>query len=122
MSIIYPKNGENIKNTRLGGREYMQSRQERRKNRFESRSIIGNLANIYEKIMYGEVKTEEEVILDSIREAHEEWRNAEAYFQNVTDPDLIDHAIYRMEAARTRYTYLLKLAREMGIEGERINM
>jgi hypothetical protein len=68
--------------------------------------------------MYGEIKTEDQQILENIRMAHEEWRNAEKYFENVTDPDLIDHAIYRIEAARTRYTYLLKLAREMGINGD----
>jgi hypothetical protein len=84
----------------------------------EEKSLLDNLTNIYEKLMYGEIKTEDQQILENIRMAHEEWRNAEKYFENVTDPDLIDHAIYRIEAARTRYTYLLKLAREMGINGD----
>ncbi|RKD26936.1 Protein of unknown function [Caminicella sporogenes DSM 14501] len=82
----------------------------------DNNRLISVLNNIYEKLLYGEVKTEDEEILDSIKLAHEEWKNAEKYFENVTDPDLIDHAIYRMEAARIRYTYLLKLAKKMGIE------
>jgi len=93
------------------------TRYEKKKNN-TANGLLNSLNNIYEKLVYGEVKTEDDQILDSIRLAHEEWKNAEKYFENVTDPDLIDHAIYRIEAARTRYTYLLKLAREMGIHGD----
>ena len=93
-----------------------QTRQERKKEKLENK-ILEGLAGAYEKFMYGEVKSEDEQMLENIRIAHEDWRNAEKYFQSVTDPDLIDHAIYRIEAARTRYTYLLKLAREMGVHG-----
>lgn len=94
-------------------------RQEKKKEkeRIENK-FLNNLTNIYEKFMYGEVKSEDEQILENIRVAHEDWKNAEKYFQNVTDPDLVDHAIFRIEAARTRYTYLLRLAREMGIHGD----
>lgn len=41
-------------------------------------------------------------------EAREEWNNARKYFNSVSDPDLIDHAIYLLEAAESKYTYLLK--------------
>ncbi|WP_432406256.1 YaaL family protein [Wukongibacter sp. M2B1] len=94
-----------------------QFRQEKKKAKTENK-LLNNLANVYEKFMYGQVKSEDEQILENIRIAHEDWKNAEKYFQNVTDPDLIDHAIYRIEAARTRYTYLLKLAREMNVHGD----
>jgi len=91
-----------------------QLRREKKKEKGQNK-FLNNLANVYGKFMYGEVKSEDEQILENIRTAHEEWKNAEKYFENVTDPDLIDHAIFRIEAARTRYTYLLRLAREMGI-------
>lgn len=94
-----------------------QSRQEKKKEKSENK-FLNNLANVYERFMYGQVKSEDEQILENIRMAHEDWKNAEKYFQNVTDPDLVDHAIFRIEAARTRYTYLLKLAREMDIHGD----
>lgn len=94
-----------------------QYRQEKKKEKTENR-LLNNLASVYEKFMYGQVKSEGEQILENMRIAHEDWKNAEKYFQNVTDPDLIDHAIFRIEAARTRYTYLLKLAREMNIHGD----
>lgn len=49
---------------------------------------------------------------DEIKKAHEELLSAEKYFQSVTDPDLVDHAIFTMEAARRKFVYLLKKARE----------
>ncbi|QXM07146.1 YaaL family protein [Crassaminicella indica] len=80
-------------------------------------SFFSAVGNLYAQIINGEaVQTEEDKMIHTIKEAHEEWRNAEKYFQDVTDPDLIDYAIYRVEAAKTRYTYLLKVAREMGIK------
>ncbi len=94
-----------------------QSREDNRREKSDNK-LLNSINNIYEKLIYGEVKTDEEQLIDSIRMAHEDWKNAEKYFQNVTDPDLIDHAIYRIEAARTRYNYLLKLAREMGLHNE----
>ncbi|SHK60144.1 YaaL family protein [Paramaledivibacter caminithermalis] len=89
-----------------------QFKQEKKK---EENKFLNSLTNIYEKFVYGEVKSEDEQILENLRMAHEDWKNAEKFFENVTDPDLIDHAIYRIEAAKTRYTYLLKLAKEMNI-------
>ncbi|NLN16977.1 MAG: YaaL family protein [Firmicutes bacterium] len=47
-----------------------------------------------------------------VREAHQEWVGARNYFDNVTDPALVDYAIYAMQAAEKRYMYLLKRARE----------
>lgn len=44
--------------------------------------------------------------------ARKDWLQARAYFENVTDPDLIDHAIYEIVAAERKYMYLLRLARE----------
>jgi len=56
-------------------------------------------------------------LADSLEEARTEWLNSQAYFETVTDPDLVDHAIFMMEAAKKRYTYLLKKAKETGMTG-----
>lgn len=61
---------------------------------------------------YFESSTEEIIRLKvEIMKAKKEWICAQNYFQNVTDPDLIDHAIYLLEASEARYSYLLKQAR-----------
>jgi hypothetical protein len=63
----------------------------------------------------GTVKPQEFSLSDEVKKAHMELLSAEKYFQSVTDPDLVDHAIYTMEAARRKFIYLLKKAREQGI-------
>ncbi len=47
-------------------------------------------------------------MLNSVKEAHREWLAKEEYFNHATDPDLVDFAIYDIEASRRKYTYLLK--------------
>lgn len=49
---------------------------------------------------------------NDVRHAYDVWQAAQNYFDNVADPDLIDFAIYDMEAAKKRYVYMLKKARE----------
>lgn len=53
--------------------------------------------------------------LEAIEAARREWVSAKAYFDNVTEADLVDHAIFTIEAAEKKYMYLLKRARELGI-------
>ncbi|MDR0841033.1 MAG: YaaL family protein [Christensenellaceae bacterium] len=36
------------------------------------------------------------------------WKSAQRYFENVQDTDLVDFAIYDMEAARRKYVLLLR--------------
>lgn len=62
-----------------------------------------------------DVNNYHEEICNAVAIAHQEWIDAQNFFENVVDIDLIDHAIYKIEAAKTKYTYLLKLARENGI-------
>lgn len=52
-------------------------------------------------------------LLKQIKKAMLEWKTAENYFDTVSDPDLIDYAIYDMEAARRKYFYLVKRSKEI---------
>jgi len=49
-----------------------------------------------------------------VEEARREWLDAQYYYNTVTDQDLIDHAVYLMQAAEKKYIYLLKQARNAG--------
>jgi hypothetical protein len=44
----------------------------------------------------------------NIENAKKEWEDAKNIFENVSHPDLVDYAIYRVEAAEQKYVYLLK--------------
>jgi hypothetical protein len=54
-----------------------------------------------------------------IEQARQEWLHAKSYFDNVVDPDLVDYAVYSVEAAERKYMYLLKKARSQntGLKG-----
>jgi len=52
-------------------------------------------------------------IKEAVEQAREDWQASRAYFDMVSEPELVDHAIYMMEAAQTRYSYLLKKAKEL---------
>ena len=78
--------------------------------------IAGTASKIYHQFLnvpYPE--TEDEKLLSSIQSAHSDWQRAEAMFHEVTDPDLVDHAIYDVMAAKTKYIYLLKTAKNKGL-------
>ena len=50
-----------------------------------------------------------------VEEARREWIDAQYYYNTVSDLDLIDHAVYLMQASEKKYMYLLKQARSAGV-------
>jgi len=54
-----------------------------------------------------------EKLKKEIKKAHQQWVDAKNYFENVSDPELIDYASYKIEAARTKYMYLLNKAKDL---------
>lgn len=52
---------------------------------------------------------------DVVEQARREWLSAQHYYNSVSDKDLVDHAVYMMQAAEKKYMYLLKQARQQGI-------
>lgn len=52
----------------------------------------------------------------NLENAKKEWEEAKNIFENVSEPDLVDYAIYNIEAAEKKYVYLLKL-----IKNEKLN-
>lgn len=51
-----------------------------------------------------------EPLVRLVEKARREWLAAQDEFNFVTDPQLIDHAIFSIQAAERRYVYLLRLA------------
>jgi hypothetical protein len=47
----------------------------------------------------------------ALERAYAEWRALQGYFQEVTDPDLVDQAIYLLQAAESRYRHCLNAVR-----------
>lgn len=60
--------------------------------------------------------SEQKNIIDAIEEANMEMNRAREIFDFVSDPKLVDYAIYMEEAAKARLAYLLEQARKCGIK------
>ncbi|WP_313342411.1 YaaL family protein [Sedimentibacter sp.] len=50
----------------------------------------------------------------SLENAKKEWEEAKNIFENVSEPDLVDYAIYNIEAAEKKYVYLLRKIKSEG--------
>ncbi|MFD3155311.1 YaaL family protein [Haloimpatiens sp. FM7330] len=71
------------------------------------------LNNLFRNVKYTK---EERELLESIEDARYEWQIAREYFQQVDDSKLVDYAIYKEEAAKARYVYLLNQAKVKNIK------
>lgn len=52
-----------------------------------------------------------------VEEAKKAWQDSITYFEEVTEPALIDFAIYQMEASEKRMVHLIRLMEEKYPEG-----
>ncbi|HEY8391419.1 MAG TPA: DUF2508 family protein [Capillibacterium sp.] len=78
----------------------------------EKKELINSLVNLIIKDDRYRREQTEENYWRLIEEARKDWQEARAYFNTVTEPELVDHAIYALGAAEKRYVYLLKKARD----------
>ncbi|NMB38061.1 MAG: DUF2508 family protein [Firmicutes bacterium] len=53
-----------------------------------------------------------ENLVKAVNAAKSQWLTAKSYFDNISEPDLIDHAVYTLEAAERKYMFLLKKLKE----------
>lgn len=58
---------------------------------------------------------EQKDIIAAIEEARKELQACRDYFELVNEPDLIDYAIYKEAAAKSKYIYLLAQAKKLNI-------
>lgn len=82
----------------------------------KNNKLLQGLASIFYIGLQSKEEEALEEFFNSVNRAKQEMFDAENFFDNVTDPELIDHAIYKMEAAKSKYTYLLKQARDNNIK------
>ena len=54
-------------------------------------------------------------LLQSLQSARRELLDADRLFNQISDADAVDYASYNLLAAKTKYSYLLKLAKEKNI-------
>jgi hypothetical protein len=65
----------------------------------------------YAIMMFRNDNVEVQEYMQQAKKAKSDWEAAQNFFNNVSDPDLIDFAIYDLEASRRKYLYLMKKIR-----------
>ncbi|MCX7571916.1 YaaL family protein [Tumebacillus sp. DT12] len=66
--------------------------------------------------------TEEEKLKAEIDAAQKEWKIAREHINYVSDPELIDHAIFSLEAAERKYGYLLRQAKKRHAQKQAVEL
>lgn len=67
-----------------------------------------NFRSIIENFIQQKKANDKNDIYINIENAKREWEDAKNIFENVSQPDLVDYAIYKVEAAEKKYIYLLR--------------
>ena len=60
-------------------------------------------------------RVEESEIPGLARAARHEMEAARRQFDEVSDPDLVDHAIFRLQAAERHFVFIVRQARRPGV-------
>lgn len=45
---------------------------------------------------------------ENVRTAYREWEDAKNFFEYVSEPELVDYAVYAIETAKRRFLYMLR--------------
>lgn len=61
-------------------------------------------------------ESESDILIENIKQARYDLERAEALFNELTDEAAIDYAAYSILAARSKYVYLLGLAKKYNIK------
>ena len=70
----------------------------------------------YERIRKPQPMTGKSLLLRQIRETSDRLNAAHNRFENESDEDLLDSVIYEIQSLKALYRYLLKRAREEGLQ------
>ena len=71
-------------------------------------NILDTITNMFST---GQINQHDE-FYNALEAAKREWIDSQIYFDNVSDPELVDYAIHMMEASETKYMYLLNKAKK----------
>jgi hypothetical protein len=67
-----------------------------------------SLKSIINGFRFQKTTNEKSDLYINLENAKKEWEEAKNIFENVSEPDLVDYAIYNVEAAEKKYVYLLR--------------
>ena len=70
----------------------------------------------YYEVIRKPVQPAQDIILQQIRDTSQRLESAYSRFENECNEDLLDSIIYEIQSLKALYRYLLKQAKEKGVE------
>lgn len=61
-------------------------------------------------------------LMKNLIEARNEWLDAVGSFEHAYEEELVDYYTYKMKACEARYTYFIKLAKDVGLTSSAVNI
>lgn len=86
------------------------------------KKIFYNIRNFYYNVIRKPVTPSNNSLVIQIRETSKKLESAYCRFENETNEDLLDSVIYEIQSLKALYKYLLKRAKESGIECAEISV
>ena len=86
------------------------------------RVIREEISEFFRRFKPSSRETEENYLLHLLEEAKQDWSVSRSHFNDMTEEEMIDHAIYTMDAAEQRFSYLIKKAKEEHVRAEKIRL
>ncbi|QSX05828.1 DUF2508 family protein [Sedimentibacter sp. zth1] len=77
----------------------------------EKENIIRNFLDSIKKTSSKDVVE----IKNAIQKAKQDWAISQQYFDSVSEPDLVDYAIFNQKACEQKYAYLIKQAKQLNL-------
>ncbi len=84
--------------------------------------ILKNAKNFYYEIIRKPITPPSDSLVSQIRDTSQKLESAYSRFENETNEDLLDSIIYEIQSLKALYRYLLKKAKECGIECAEISV
>ena len=81
-----------------------------------------NLKSFYYNVIKKPVSRTDDSLVIQIRETSQKLESAYSRFENELNEDLLDSIIYEIQSLKALYRYLLKRAKECGIECAEISV
>ncbi|HOJ10861.1 MAG TPA: YaaL family protein, partial [Clostridiales bacterium] len=65
---------------------------------------------------HGQEIDEDYILIQNIKDAKNEWLNADLNLQYVNETEFVEYYIYKLKAAQIKYEFFLKKAKERGLK------
>lgn len=84
--------------------------------------LIKFISSWFSNIIVKESNKYKATLVEQVGQARLEWQNALIFFNEISEQELMDYAIYNLRAREEYYLYLTRLAQKKGIKNSTVDI